>query len=109
MRKFIEKEAAPYGDEMYTDAMGNLIVCKKGTGGDRAKKIMYAAHMDEIGFMVKTIEEDGRLRVCNLGWNWTSAAYNGRVQFKNGTATRMWWRPCWIAARRTGFLSSGKS
>lgn len=85
VRKFIEKEAEPYGDEIYTDAMGNLIVCKKGTGGDRAKKIMYAAHMDEIGFMVKTIEEDGRLRVCNLGWNWTSSAYNGRVQFKNGT------------------------
>lgn len=84
VRHFIEKEAAPYADEMFTDAMGNLIVHKKGTGGDGAKKIMYAAHMDEIGFMVKTIESDGRLRVCNLGWNWTGSAYNGRVQFKNG-------------------------
>lgn len=85
VRGLIEKEAAPYADEVLTDAMGNLIVHKKGTGGDRAKKIMYAAHMDEIGFMVKTIEEDGRLRVCNLGWNWTGSAYNSRVQFKNGT------------------------
>ena len=84
VRRFIEKEAAPYADEITTDAMGNLIVFKKGTGGADAKKIMYAAHMDEIGFMVKTIEADGRLRVCNLGWNWTGSAYNGRVQFKNG-------------------------
>ena len=66
VRKYIEKEAAPYADEMLTDAMGNLIVKKNGTGGPDSKKIMYAAHMDEIGFMVKTIEADGRLRVCNL-------------------------------------------
>ena len=85
VRKYIEKEAAPYADEMLTDAMGNLIVKKSGTGGPDSKKIMYAAHMDEIGFMVKTIEADGRLRVCNLGWNWTGSAYNSRVQFKNGT------------------------
>lgn len=84
VRQFIEKEAAPYANEMFTDAMGNLIVHKKGTGNDAAKKIMFAAHMDEIGFMVKAIEPDGRLRVCNLGWNWTGSAYNGRVQFKNG-------------------------
>lgn len=84
VRKFIEKEAAPYADEMITDAIGNLIVCKKGKGGDNAKKIMYAAHMDEIGFMVKKIEEDGRLRVCNMGWNWTASAYNSRVRFRNG-------------------------
>jgi endoglucanase len=84
VRQFIEKEAAPYADDIFTDAMGNLIVHRKGTGGDEAKKIMFAAHMDEIGFMVKTIEADGRLRVCNLGWNWTGSAYNARVQFKNG-------------------------
>ncbi len=84
VRKYIEKEAAPYADEMIVDAIGNLIVCKKGTGGPNAKKIMFAAHMDEIGFMVKTIEGDGRLRVCNLGWNWTGSAYNGRVRFRNG-------------------------
>lgn len=85
VRHYIEKQAEPYADEMLTDAIGNLIVLKKGTGGLNSKKIMYAAHMDEIGFMIKTIEEDGRLRVCNLGWNWTGSAYNSRVQFKNGT------------------------
>lgn len=40
--------------------------------------------MDEIGLMVKKIEEDGRLLVCNVGWNWTASAYNTRVVFRNG-------------------------
>ena len=81
---FIEKEAAPYADEIIRDAVGNLIVLKKGTGGGKGKRIMFAAHMDEIGFMVKKIESDGRLRVCSLGWNWTGSAYNSRVRFRNG-------------------------
>ncbi len=81
---FIEKEAAPYADEIIRYAVGNLIVLKKGTGGGKGKRIMFAAHMDEIGFMVKKIESDGRLRVCSLGWNWTGSAYNSRVRFKNG-------------------------
>lgn len=82
--QFIEKEAAPYADDIMTDAVGNLIVLKKGSGGSNGKKIMFAAHMDEIGFMVKKIESDGRLKVCNLGWNWTGSAYNSRVRFQNG-------------------------
>lgn len=84
VRAYIEKKAAPYADGLLTDAVGNLIVYKKGRDGANAKKIMFAAHMDEIGFMVKTIEADGRLRVCNLGWNWTGSAYNSRVRFRNG-------------------------
>ena len=84
VRELIEKEAAAYADDMITDAIGNLIVVKKGQGGPQSKKIMFAAHMDEIGFMVKKIEEDGRLRVCNVGWNWAASAYNARVRFRNG-------------------------
>ena len=86
VRQYIEKIGAPYAVEMTTDAVGNLIVLKKGVGGPNAKKIMLAAHMDEIGFMVKKIEPDGRLRVCNLGWNWTGSAYNARVRFRNGVS-----------------------
>ena len=86
VRKFIEKEVASYADEMITDAIGNLIVLKKGTDPQHGKKIMFAAHMDEIGFMVKKIEADGRLRVCNMGWNWTASAYNTRVRFRNGVS-----------------------
>lgn len=85
VREFILQEVGVLGDEVITDALGNLIIRKAGKGGPGGKKIMFAAHMDEIGFMVKKIEADGRLRVCNMGWNWTASAYNSRVRFRNGT------------------------
>lgn len=84
VREMIEKETAPYADELLTDAMGNLIALKRGSGQEGSKKIMFAAHMDEIGFMVKKINPDGMLSVCNLGWNWAASAYNGRVRFRSG-------------------------
>ena len=82
VRLYIEEVVRPYADEMWSDAVGNLIVLKKGAG---KKKIMYAAHMDQIGFMVKNIEENGLLRICNMGWNWAGSAYNEKVIFRNGT------------------------
>ena len=85
VRKFIEKEVKPCADEMWTDAVGNLIVLKKGTQGPGSRKIMYCAHTDQIGFMVKNIEENGLIRICNMGWNWAGSAYNERVIFRNGT------------------------
>lgn len=39
VRVYIEKLAAPYADEMMTDAIGNLIVLKKGTGGEKSKRL----------------------------------------------------------------------
>ncbi|MDO4459326.1 MAG: M20/M25/M40 family metallo-hydrolase [Clostridia bacterium] len=85
VRKICEEECAPYADEMTVDAIGNLIVLKKGTGGENSKKIMFAAHTDQIGFMVKKIDQSGLIRVCNMGWNWTGSAYNEKVVFRNGT------------------------
>ena len=84
VRHFIMEEIRTYADEIITDPLGSLIAVKKGNGAPNGKKIMFAAHMDEIGFMVKKIEADGRLRVCNVGWNWTASAYNARVLFTNG-------------------------
>ncbi len=85
VREIIRREAGPYADEIREDAMGNLIVLKKGKDSPRKKRIMFAAHMDEIGFMVKKILPDGTLLLCNLGWNWTGSVYNSRVRFRNGT------------------------
>ncbi len=85
IRAIIKREIAPLADEMYTDNLGNLIALKRGKPDADKKKIMLAAHMDEIGLQVKKIEGDGRIRVCRVGWVWTSALFNDKVVFQNGT------------------------
>ncbi len=84
VRAIIRREIRDYVDECYTDAMGNLIAYKKGTDSESNKKIMYTAHMDEIGFQVTHIEGDGRIKVYSVGWTWTSAIFNDKVIFQNG-------------------------
>jgi len=54
-------------DEYYTDNMGNLITVKKSKNSPNKKKIMIAAHMDEIGFIVTHITKDGFLKFHTLG------------------------------------------
>lgn len=63
VREYIQKKIKPYVDEIWTDKMGDLICHKKG----KKPSLMLAAHMDEIGLMVKRIEEDGRIYVSALG------------------------------------------
>ncbi len=82
VREIIRREVTPYADEVTTDDLGNLIVLKKGAGG--GKKIMLAAHMDEIGMQVTKIEPDGRLRVAKVGWVWAGSVYNDKLVFQNG-------------------------
>jgi len=64
IRKLIIKEVSPFADEVTVDAMGNIIALKKGKEG---KRVMVAAHMDEISFIVTHIDEDGFIRVHTLG------------------------------------------
>ncbi len=64
--KVIADKIRPYVDEVSYDALGNLIARKKGSGAEK-KKHMLCAHMDEIGFIVTYIEDNGYLRVSNIG------------------------------------------
>jgi endoglucanase len=82
VRNYIKDIILPYVDTCYADALGNLIAVKNGSG--KGKKIMLAAHMDEIGLQVIKIEADGRIRVHAVGWVWTSSLYNDKVVFQNG-------------------------
>ncbi len=63
VRALVQKELKGLVDDIRTDALGNVIAHKKGKG----KKVMLAAHMDEIGFYVKHIDDKGFLRVQNVG------------------------------------------
>lgn len=73
----------PLVDEVKTDAMGNLICLKKGSAAD-AKNVMLCAHMDEIGFIVNFIEDNGYLRVAPIGGIHFVAAVYSEVVFENG-------------------------
>lgn len=64
IREEIKSIISPFVDSIEVDALGNLIALKKGTGD---KKIMLCAHIDEIGFIVNFIEENGMIRVGTLG------------------------------------------
>ena len=67
LREIVRREFAPLTDEMRVDALGNLIAVKKASKGKKAPKLMIAAHMDEIGFVVSQIDERGLLRLVPLG------------------------------------------
>ena len=65
VRDLIRSELGPLADRARTDAMGNLIV--EVAGPDGAPLVMVSAHMDEIGFVVRHVDDQGFLRVQNLG------------------------------------------
>lgn len=65
IREFIINEITPLVDSISIDNIGNIIAVKKGK--DSAKSIMAAAHMDEIGFIVRHIDDKGFIRILPLG------------------------------------------
>jgi putative aminopeptidase FrvX len=65
VRSFIKQKIQDKVDEIWEDRLGNLIAFKKGTRANR--KILFAAHMDEVGFMVTNIDEDGTLCFTPVG------------------------------------------
>lgn len=79
--KLIEEEVKEYADEIYKDALGNLIARKKGVG----KKILLAGHMDQIGLMATYIDDKGFIRFTNVGGISPLATHSQRVIFENGT------------------------
>ena len=65
IRNFVIKEVRSLVDELEVDNMGNVITVKKGK--DDSKRAMVAAHMDEIGFIVNYIDDNGFIRFTPLG------------------------------------------
>lgn len=63
-QKLFERFANQYVDELFSDTLGNVVAHKKNPG---KKKLMITAHIDEVGFMVKYIDENGMLYVVPIG------------------------------------------
>ena len=65
IRNIVLKEVESYVDDLRVDNMGSIVAYKKGK--DSSKKVMVAAHMDEIGFLVSHIDNNGFIRFQTLG------------------------------------------
>lgn len=65
VREYILEKIKDKVDEYHIDVMGNLITKIKGR--DSSKKIMLLAHMDEVGFMVTKINDDGTFHISPVG------------------------------------------
>lgn len=66
VRAYLVEQAKPYASALRVDAMGSLIVFKKGAKST-GSKLMLAAHMDEVGLMVKRVTDDGYLKFGCVG------------------------------------------
>lgn len=66
VRDFIRAQAEPYADSIRTDALGNLIVFKKGKKST-GNRLLLAAHMDEVGLIITRATEDGFLKFDFVG------------------------------------------
>ena len=66
VRDYIRQRVTPYATDLRVDAMGNLIVLKKGARAT-GNKLMLCAHMDEVGLIIKSITEDGYLKFGCVG------------------------------------------
>ncbi len=85
IRSLVRAEVEPLADEVKVDALGNLIARKKPTrSSPDARKIMLAAHMDEIGLMVSHVDEKGFVRFSPIGGVFARYIPGGRVRFLNG-------------------------
>lgn len=73
----------PYVDNVSTDAMGNLI-CRRYGKEKNARRVVLVAHMDEIGFVVNFIDDNGFIRVAPVGGISFRDAVGCPVVFENG-------------------------
>ena len=84
VRSIMQRELSPLCDEMETDGIGSLIG-RLGEGSDRPR-VMMAAHMDEVGLMVRFITAEGYIKFQTLGGWLDQALINQRwvIQTRNG-------------------------
>ncbi len=69
VRNLIVEAARPYADDIEVDTMGNLFITRKPRSEPRetVKRVMVTAHMDEVGFMISEIKENGLLKFKTIG------------------------------------------
>jgi putative aminopeptidase FrvX len=77
VRKFMRSELEKYSDEIIQDHLGSIFGVKRGK--ESGPKVMVAGHMDEVGFMVTSITDNGMIRFQPLGGWWSQVLLAQRV------------------------------
>jgi len=83
IRAAIRDEIAGAVDDVKVDVLGNLVAFRRGTGG--GKRVMLAAHMDQIGLMVTHIDAKGFMRFAPVGGIFPLTCWGKQVRFTDGT------------------------
>ena len=66
VREFVLEKVKPFADEIKTDAIGNIMVFRKGKKA-LERPVVLCAHMDEVGVIIKKITDDGMLKFGFVG------------------------------------------
>jgi len=82
VRKFMKEQLAKYADEVIQDRLGSIFGVKRGKEGGPV--VMAAGHMDEVGFMVTSITDNGMIRFQPLGGWWNQVLLAQRVEIITG-------------------------
>lgn len=87
VRELIRERVSEHVDELRVDPLGNLIALKRRTAESdvERRKIMLAAHMDEIGVIISYIDEKGFMRFAPVGGVRALHLLGSRVVFADGT------------------------
>ncbi len=87
VRAFMKEQLSKYSDEIVQDKLGGVFGVRKGNAQDPV--VMVAGHMDEVGFMVTSITDNGMIRFQTLGGWWSQVLLAQRVQIitDNGPIT----------------------
>ena len=85
VRNYMEEQLSTYANEIIHDNLGSVFGVKHGEG----PRVMVAGHMDEVGFMVTQITENGMIRFQPLGgwWNQVLLAQRVQIMTKKGVVT----------------------
>ena len=78
VRKFMREQLSKYTDEIVQDRLGSIFGVKRGN--ENGPTVMVAGHMDEVGFMVTSITDNGMIRFQTLGGWWSQVLLAQRVE-----------------------------
>lgn len=78
IRKFMRSQLEKYSDEVVQDRLGGIFGVKRGN--ENGPTVMVAGHMDEVGFMVTSVTDNGMIRFQTLGGWWSQVLLAQRVE-----------------------------